>query len=257
MQYRSFNINVFGEQEGKEYMEIILTAEEARVLYDLVEDEQRCVVNEYDSNTGRRPGRKRMQNKPQVISVTEKILKALPKNGGGSRFVDLDAFEDCILDISDRESFCVRHLLEDCLNDCKKALATTEKPYAGAYADIEKAMEAITSVLKKLTPQFDWSKFSEKDMAEANASREEDVLCGFVPVKYLGKSYMVDIHHQHQGYGRFDLAVHEWDEETGTHGKWLGSNQEIQKANSYRRFKQRVAHLVASRVLFPLFSWDK
>lgn len=90
---------------------------------------------------------------------------------------------------------------------------------------------------------FEWE-FEENAFMEAQNSKEEDDIFGWVYIKTADRKYIVDIHKEYynskdRGY---DLEVY-YENEDGSHGRWLGSVKSIRSVSSMcdplGKFKKR------------------
>lgn len=97
---------------------------------------------------------------------------------------------------------------------------------------------------------FDWS-FERESFDEAQCSKEEDDIFGWVRVASPNASYLVDIHREYynsRDYG-YDLEVFRQELEYGGHGAWAGSVKSVRHVTAQKdplgRFKRRAEKALA------------
>lgn len=85
-------------------------------FYDILSAELRCLINEYDPDTGRRPSKKRMAKKSVIYDVTTRWAYTQPsRNKAG--FVNLSNIKPCVIDISAKEAVAIKSILQKALLD--------------------------------------------------------------------------------------------------------------------------------------------
>jgi len=127
---------------------LILSKEESRTFFDIIDSELRCCVNEYDPDTARCPSKKRLSNAVYAKSIIEKWGSTQPKITAD--FINLDKVIGCELELTGKETAYCRELAERCAKECRKALLSYSKPYTGiikTFADMADNAENIISKL--------------------------------------------------------------------------------------------------------------
>ncbi len=136
-------------EEGDNPMKISLTNEESRTFFDIVNSEVRCLVNEYDPDTARCPGKKRMQGLPLASSIEDKWKDTQPQIGD-TGFINLDTIVACDIDLTDKECSYAKKLLEKAAVDIQKELAGYEKPYTGMLLEMADMADTAKEIAAKL-----------------------------------------------------------------------------------------------------------
>ena len=85
-------------------------------FYDILSAELRCLINEYDPDTGRRPSKKRMAKKSVIYDVTNKWIYTQPSVDKAG-FVNLSNVKPCVIDISAKEAAVIKPVLQKALLD--------------------------------------------------------------------------------------------------------------------------------------------
>lgn len=126
-------------------MLLSLSNSESKTFFEIINSELKCVINEYDSDTGRRPGKKRMEDGKYAKSIMEKweITQDEIQN---TNFINLDKIKNCKLDLTKEESIYSKKLLDKCIKEFEKELSNFQKPYFGitqVFADTKNDIENI------------------------------------------------------------------------------------------------------------------
>ena len=130
-----------------------LNEKESRVFFDAINSEQKCLVNEYDDDTGRRPGKGRMENLPALKSVISKwkaFQPKFPKPFNGTYLINLEAVAACELELSGKEITACKNVLRTQIRQLEQALAKYEPPFTGALADMHDELETEKDILARL-----------------------------------------------------------------------------------------------------------
>ena len=130
-------------------MHLELTAEEAMILFETLDDEHRCLINEYDPVTARRPSKRRMGNLDTITSAITKLLCRQPKIAA-THYVDLDAIVPCVLELDDKETACVASLLSKRAKDYRNVSASYPLPHTGVIAEIDQRAEVLEMVVARI-----------------------------------------------------------------------------------------------------------
>ena len=119
-------------------MDITLTKEESEA-FDFVLGEIKCLVNEYDSSTGRKPSKKRYKKYSVLTALVDRWAKFQNKvvTAKGLELI-LYPVKPCCIPVSDKEAKAVVPLFEDYIQEAQK------------YPHLCKDKEAAESVLEKL-----------------------------------------------------------------------------------------------------------
>ena len=131
---------------------MIFTDEQMKTLYQTVDAEAHCLVNEWDSSTNRMPSAARMKEKEALLAIREKCLALQPALDAERKFINIDSIRGGELSLSDKERITLRKLLmreeKSLKRESANAPATYEK---GSYYDlVAKTHAGISSLLKIL-----------------------------------------------------------------------------------------------------------
>ena len=126
---------------------LILSDKESSVFFDSVNNELRVLINEYDDDTGRIPGKRRMGNKDTLQTIMNQWQSTQPYIAGN--FISYDNIVSAELELSDREVKVIKNLLGKNEKDLMKELAGNPA-YEGVYAYMYDDLQAIKEILKKL-----------------------------------------------------------------------------------------------------------
>ena len=118
---------------------LILSDKESSVFFDSVNNELRVLINEYDDDTGRIPGKRRMGNKDTLQTIMNQWHST----------ISYDNIVSAELELSDREVKVIKNLLGKNEKDLMKELAGNPA-YEGVYAYMYDDLQAIKEILKKL-----------------------------------------------------------------------------------------------------------
>lgn len=126
-----------------------LNQQESRVFFETVDSELKSVVNEYDSNTGRRPGQKRIEDGKYAKSIIEKWIQTqnmIP----GTPYVNLDVINACKLDLTSSEITYSRNLIQKEIKAYQKELAQYPTPYTGVLQTMYESVMVMQQLISKL-----------------------------------------------------------------------------------------------------------
>ena len=126
---------------------LILSDKESSVFFDAVNNELRVLINEYDDDTGRIPGKRRMGNKDTLQTIMNQWQSTQPHIA--DNFISYDNIVSAELELSDREVKVIKNLLGKNEKDLMKELAGNPA-YEGVYAYMYDDLQAIKEILKKL-----------------------------------------------------------------------------------------------------------
>ena len=126
---------------------LILSDKESSVFFDSVNNELRVLINEYDDDTGRIPGKRRMGNKDTLQTIMNQWQSTQPHIAGN--FISYDNIVSAELELSDREVKVIKNLFGKNEKDLMKALAGNPA-YEGVYAYMYDNLQSIKEILKKL-----------------------------------------------------------------------------------------------------------
>lgn len=126
---------------------LILSDKESSVFFDSVNNELRVLINEYDDDTGRIPGKRRMGNKDTLQTIMNQWQSTQPHIA--DNFISYDNIVSAELELSDREVKVIKNLLGKNEKDLMKELAGNPA-YEGVYAYMYDDLQAIKEILKKL-----------------------------------------------------------------------------------------------------------
>ena len=126
---------------------LILSDKESSVFFDSVNNELRVLINEYDDDTGRIPGKRRMGNKDTLQTIMNQWHSTQPHIA--DNFISYDNIVSAELELSDREVKVIKNLLGKNEKDLMKELAGNPA-YEGVYAYMYDDLQAIKEILKKL-----------------------------------------------------------------------------------------------------------
>ena len=130
-------------------MVLQLNQQESRAFFETIDSELKSVVNEYDSNTGRRPGQKRIEDGKYAKSIIEKWIQTqnmIP----GTPYVNLDVINACKLDLTSSEVTYSRNLLQKDIKRYQKELAQFSKPYKGVLLAMYESMSVMQQLVVRL-----------------------------------------------------------------------------------------------------------
>lgn len=130
-------------------MNISLTADESKTFYSTIDSELHCVVNEWDSDTGRRPSQKRIADGKYAHSIMDKWSKTqnlIP----GTNFINLSNIVACTLDLTPEEIKYSKHLLGKTVKELRKELTGINTPYTGIYQAFDETATNAESILTRL-----------------------------------------------------------------------------------------------------------
>lgn len=128
---------------------IELSREESGVFFELISSELRRLANEYDDDTGRIPGKRRMQARPELESVLKRWESAQPKIQG-TGFVNLDAVAPCSLTLSGTERRACGNVARDGLKRMMRDLSDAPNPPEGVFAEIRKSADVAERIVRVL-----------------------------------------------------------------------------------------------------------
>lgn len=130
-------------------MNILLTADESQAFYSTIDSELRCVVNEWDNDTNRRPSQKRIADGKYAHSIMDKWSKTqnlIP----GTSFINLSNIVACTLDLTPEEVKYSKHLLDKTVKELRKELTGINAPYTGIYQVFNDTATNAESILARL-----------------------------------------------------------------------------------------------------------
>ncbi len=130
-------------------MTLNLTEKESRTFFDIVNSEVHCLVNEYDPDTARCPGKKRMRGLPLASSIEDKWKATQPKIGDTS-FINLDTIAACDIDLTDKECSYSKKLLEKAAGDIRKELSEYQAPYSGVLEQMAQMADTAEVISARL-----------------------------------------------------------------------------------------------------------
>lgn len=113
-------------------MTISLTALESKTFQRIIEGELRCVINEWDSDTCRRPSKKRMSDGKYAHSIIDKWEKT-QNIIAGAVFINPNNIIACTLDLTKEEIKYSKTLLDKSAKGLRKELIGAPIPYTGVY----------------------------------------------------------------------------------------------------------------------------
>lgn len=101
--------------------DISLTVKESFVFGDVIGDEIRDLVNEYDPDTGRRPSKRRYNRFETLKDIYDRWTKTQERTkiAGGTEIVLLRPAKACRICLSDNERSIVEKLMTDFLKDAE------------------------------------------------------------------------------------------------------------------------------------------
>lgn len=120
-----------------------MSAEESRVFFEFLDSEFHCLVNEYDDDTGRLPGKRRMKAFPDLKAVLNRWKDTQPIIPG-TVFVSLENIQPCRIVLSDSERKTCRGVISDRLKRMKKELADVP------HGPLTKTLRTNTAVAEKI-----------------------------------------------------------------------------------------------------------
>ena len=128
---------------------VCLTVEESKVFFDIIDSELRSVVNEYDSNTGRRPSKKRIEEGHYAKSIMDKwvITQNMIPN---TTFVNLDTINACKLDLTVGEKGYIKRLVQKFIENVTKELSGYNMPYTGVLKQLDDMRNVAELILRKV-----------------------------------------------------------------------------------------------------------
>ena len=110
--------------------QITLSQSESKSFFEIIDSELKCVINEYDSDTGRVPGKKRISEGKYAKSIIEKWINTQPKIPN-SPYINMERITACTLALTDKEVSYSKHLLDKAIKECRTELSKYLKPYTG------------------------------------------------------------------------------------------------------------------------------
>lgn len=116
-------------------LKLELNERESRDFFFSLDSELRKLVNEYDDDTGRIPGKRRLATLPVLSEVVSKWTATQPTIGN-SNFVNLDAIVGATIVLSDEERTISKRILSDDAKGRRRYLEKTNPPYEGFLAEI-------------------------------------------------------------------------------------------------------------------------
>ena len=109
-----------------------LSINEFIILEDIVGDELRMLINEYDDDTGRQPGKRRESTLPILTDWHKRLTEIQDKAGAVIHvrekkigvLLTPEKFRECEMDMTDKEIAIIMRLLEKRLKDYQNFLKT-------------------------------------------------------------------------------------------------------------------------------------
>lgn len=109
-----------------------LSKNEFIILEDIVGDELRMLINEYDDDTGRQPGKRRESTLPILTDWHKRLTEIQDKAGAVIHvrekkigvLLTPEKFRECEMDMTDKEIAIIMRLLEKRLKDYQNFLKT-------------------------------------------------------------------------------------------------------------------------------------
>lgn len=132
-------------------MVIKLTKTETENIFQTVLSELKCIVNEYDDDTGRCPSKKRIADGKYAESIMKQLEKCQSKIPN-TDFINLDNIEECTLELDKRESSYIAKLLQKNIGELSKAILASgcKAPYTGVVKVFDDAITESQNVLSKM-----------------------------------------------------------------------------------------------------------
>lgn len=130
-------------------MNISFTADESQTFYSVIDSELRCVINEWDNDTNRRPNQKRIADGKHAHSIMDKWSKTqnlIP----GTSFINLSNIVACTLDLTPEEVKYSKHLLDKTVKELRKELTGINMPYTGMYQTFDETATNAENILARL-----------------------------------------------------------------------------------------------------------
>ena len=132
-------------------MTIHLTNNESKTFFNIINGELRCVINEYDDDTGRCPGKQRINDSKHAKSIIQKWIATQPKIQN-TAFINLDVITECDIDLSKPEITYTTKLLNKVIKKLEKELAVYNKPYTGYIQNLDNIVTTSKAIIQKLHP---------------------------------------------------------------------------------------------------------
>lgn len=132
---------------------VFLDGKENEVFYNVLSAELKCLMDEYDSDTGRKPGRKRMARLPVLEGVVSRWEDFQLKTVGpsGTDVVVLSGPPvSCVIPLSDREAAVCRDILKESGAAIVRYLGKFDPPYAGILLDMSRIASTAEGLCRKL-----------------------------------------------------------------------------------------------------------
>ena len=134
-----------------------LTQEESYIFEEVLSDEERCLANNFDDYTGKRPGKKRMLGRDMLQTILKKweteqnILPFSEDDDSCDLWDSLDPIA-CTLELTEKEAAYCRELcivyLAICKEDLVKYKAQETDDIVREIADNARIVEAILPKLQ-------------------------------------------------------------------------------------------------------------
>lgn len=126
-----------------------LNQDESKTFFEIVDSELKCVINEWDSELGRRPSQKRIRDGKHAKSIMDKWSQKQP-NIPHTTFVDLEKIDACDLELTDKETAYSKCLLEKNAKECRKELAKYTTPYTGMLLEFDRIASCAENISIRL-----------------------------------------------------------------------------------------------------------
>ncbi len=126
-----------------------LNQQESRVFFEIIDSELKSVINEHDSNTGRRPGQKRIEEGKYAKSIIDKWTQTqnmIP----GTTFINLDIINPCRIELTLSEITYSKNLIQKGINAYQKELAQYPTPYTGVLQTMYESVMVMKQLIIKL-----------------------------------------------------------------------------------------------------------
>ena len=122
-----------------------LSKDESRAFFEILNSELRRLANEYDDDTGRIPGKRRMKARPALDAVLKRWASAQP-TVPETDLVVLDEIRPCSVFLSETERKTCGGVIRDGLKRMEKDLADAPAVLTGVYAEIRRTADAAETI---------------------------------------------------------------------------------------------------------------
>lgn len=131
-------------------MQLHLTKKESEVFYDFLASELKCVINEYDPDTCRKPSAKRISSSHHAESALDKWRCTQPVVQA-TNLVNLSNVKACDIELSKQETAYAKNLISKGVKDLRKELEVYPKPYQGMLKEFAATARTGEAIVAKLT----------------------------------------------------------------------------------------------------------